>query len=152
MKINIRNYRESDFDAIERIHDAGRRTELRLAGLEEAFLPLRIAAEREGLFEYPGLFVAEANGSVVGFAACSEDELAWLYVDVSLFRRGIGRQLAEYALKNFPAIHSIEALVGNEPAKCLYENMGFEAVRIVSGKMPGNECFSVKVYLFERTA
>lgn len=46
MKINIRNYRESDFDAIERIHDAGRRTELRLAWLEEAFLPLRIAAER----------------------------------------------------------------------------------------------------------
>jgi len=71
------------------------------------------------------------------------------------FRRavcGIGRQLAEYALKNFPGIHSIEALVGNEPAKCLYENMGFEAVRIVSGKMPGNESFSVKVYLFERTA
>ncbi len=30
--------------------------------------------------------------------------------------------------------------------------MGFEAVRIVSGKMPGNESFSVKVYLFERTA
>lgn len=45
-------------------------------GLEEVFLPLRIAAEREGLFEYPGLFVAEAKGSVVGFAACSEDELA----------------------------------------------------------------------------
>lgn len=120
--------------------------------MEEAFLPLRIAAEREGLFEYPGLFVAEANGFVVGFAACSEDELAWLYVDVFLFRRGIGRQLAEYALKKFPGIHSIEALVGNEPAKCLYENMGFEAVRIISGKMPGNECFSVKVYLFERTA
>lgn len=57
MKINIRNYRESDFDAIERIHDTGRRTELRLAGLEEAFLPLRIAAEREGLFEYPGLLL-----------------------------------------------------------------------------------------------
>ena len=28
--------------------------------------------------------------------------------------------------------------------------MGFEAVRIVSGKMPGNESFSVKVYLFEQ--
>lgn len=141
MKINIRNYRESDFDAIERIHDAGRRTELRLAGLEEAFLPLRIAAEREGLFEYPGLFVAEANGSVVGFAACSEDELAWLYVDVSLFRRGIGRQLAEYALKNFPGIHSIEALVGNEPAKCLYETWVSKLFGSFPEKCPGTKVF-----------
>ena len=27
--------------------------------------------------------------------------------------------------------------------------MGFEAVRIVSGKTPRNECFSVKVYLLK---
>ena len=44
--------------------------------MEEAFLPLSVAAEREGLFAYPGLFAAEQDGQVVGFAACTEDELA----------------------------------------------------------------------------
>lgn len=148
--MTIRAYRPSDWDAIEKIHDAGRRIELKLAGLEAAFLPLCIAAEREGLFEYEGLFVAEAEGAVVGFAACSEDELAWLYVDPARRRNGIGRALTAYALQKFPKIHSIEALVGNEPARALYESMGFEMVGIESGKMPGNESFSVRVYSFER--
>ena len=47
-----------------------RTLELELAGLKDAFLPLEIAAKREGLFDYPGIFAAEENGSVIGFAAC----------------------------------------------------------------------------------
>ena len=53
-------------------------------------------------------------------------------------------------MQMFPEIHSIEALVGNEPARALYESMGFEVTGIESGKMPGNEEFAVKVYLLER--
>lgn len=79
--ITIRDYRPDDWEDIQRIHDAGRRNELKLAGLEDAFLPLSVAAEREGLFDHPGIFVAEEDGTAVGFAACTEGELAWLYVD-----------------------------------------------------------------------
>lgn len=146
----IRKYCPSDWDAIQRIHDASRQNELKLAGLESAFLPLEVAAEREGLFNYPGIFVAEEEGIVVGFVACTEDELTWLYVDPAYTRRGIGRKLTEYALQQFPGIRYIEALVGNEPARALYESFGFELTGTESGKMPGNEEFSVKVYLLER--
>lgn len=146
----IRNYCPSDWDAIQRIHDASRQNELKLAGLESAFLPLKIAAERENLFNYPGIFVAEEAGIVVGFVACTEDELAWLYVAPAYTRRGIGRKLTTYALQQFPGIRYIEALVGNEPARALYESFGFELTGTESGKMPGNEEFSVKVYLLER--
>ena len=45
----IRPYRPEDFPGIERVHDRARCVELRYAGLEDAFLPLRIAAEREDL-------------------------------------------------------------------------------------------------------
>lgn len=148
--ITIRDYRPDDWEDIQRIHDAGRRNELKLAGLEDAFLPLSVAAEREGLFDYPGFFVAEENGTAVGFAACTEDELAWLYVDPDRARRGIERRLCEYALERFPEIRYIEALVGNEPARALYETLGFELTGTESGKMPGNEDFSVEVYLLER--
>ena len=86
--MTIREYTESDWEAIERIHDRARKIELKLAGLEDAFLPLSVAAGREGLFDYPGLFVAEQDGEVVGFAACTEDELAWLYVDPAHLRKG----------------------------------------------------------------
>ena len=148
--ITIRDYRPSDWNAIEQIHDAARKIELHLAGLDAAFLPLRVAAEREGLLEYPGLFVAEWDGTVVGFAACSEDELAWLYVAPAHMRKGIGRSLIHYAVQQYPGIHELEVLVGNEPAKALYEQAGFEAAHTMEGKMPGNESFSVNVYVMTR--
>lgn len=148
--LTIRAYTPADWDAIEAIHDSARPIELKLAGLEAAFLPLKAAAEREGLFDYPGLFVAERDGQVVGFTACNEEELAWLYVDPAMLRQGIGKALSKYVFTQFPSICSIEALKGNEPARQLYEALGFHVAKIVSGKMPGNEDFPVEVYCLER--
>lgn len=94
--LTIRKYEETDWKSIERIHGSARKIELKLTGLEEAFLPLQIAAKREDLFAYPGLFVAETEGTVAGFAACTEEELAWLYVEPSRMRQGIGRQFLHH--------------------------------------------------------
>ena len=146
----IRPYRPEDFPGIERVHDRARRVELRYAGLEDAFLPLRIAAEREDLFAYPGLFVAELGGEIAGFAACTQEELAWLYVDPAHFRKGVGRALAEHALQRFPGIRRIEVLSGNAPAKALYARLGFVTAATERGRMPGNEAFSVQVDCMER--
>ena len=130
-----RDYRPEDRQTIGAVHDAARKTELRLAGLEEAFLPLEIAGEREGLFAYPGLFVAEDGGRVRGFAACTEEELAWLYVNPEHMRRGIGRSLVEFALARFPGIRTVEVLVGNTPARALYEKEGFCLTGLEKGRM-----------------
>lgn len=146
----IRPYRPEDFPGIERVHDRARRVELRYAGLEDAFLPLRIAAEREDLFAYPGLFVAELGGEIAGFAACTQEELAWLYVDPAHFRKGVGRALAEHALQRFPGIRHVEVLSGNAPAKALYARLGFVTAATERGRMPGNEAFSVQVDCMER--
>lgn len=145
-----RDYRPEDRQAIGAVHDAARKTELRLAGLEEAFLPLEIAGEREGLFAYPGLFVAEDGGRVRGFAACTEEELAWLYVDPEHMRQGIGRGLVEFALARFPGIRTVEVLVGNTPARALYEKEGFCLTGLEKGRMPGNEAFAVEVWVLSR--
>ena len=146
----IRPYRPEDFPGIERVHDRARRVELRYAGLEDAFLPLRIAAEREDLFAYPGLFVAELGGEIAGFAACTQQELALLYVDPAHARKGVGRALAEHALQRFPGIRRVEVLSGNAPAKALYARLGFVTAATERGRMPGNEAFSVQVDCMER--
>ena len=140
--ISIRDYREADWGRLQAIHDGARMDELRLAGLEAAFLPLSVAAEREGLFEY-ALRVAELDGTAAGFAAFTADELAWLYVDPALSRRGVCRALAEDALGRMGRPVSIEVLEGNEPALGLYLSCGFRQVETASGRMPGNEEFSV---------
>lgn len=128
------------------IHDAARADELRLAGLERAFLPLSVAAEREGLFEY-ALRVAELDGQTAGFAAFTQDELAWLYVDPALSRRGVGRALVEDALTRMERPVFIEVLAGNVPALALYRSCGFGESETASGQMPGNEEFSVTCHI-----
>ena len=90
--IQIRAYQPQDWPALCTVHDEARRQELRLAGLDEAFLPLPVAAEREGLFEYPHLDVAVHDGRPVGFCAYTGEELAWLYVAPPQHRPRPGRQ------------------------------------------------------------
>lgn len=146
--IEIRPYRDSDWPRLCAIHDAARKNELALAGLSDAFLPLEVAAQREGLFGYT-LRVAELDGQPAGFAAFTDDELAWLYVDPALSRRGVGRALVEHVLAEMGRPVSIEVLAGNAPALALYEGCGFRRTETLTGKMPGNEDFSVTVHILE---
>ena len=149
-EIRIREYREADWPRIEAIHDAARPMELKNAALEDAFVPLAQAAVNEGLFEYE-LRVAELDGTVAGFAAYAEDELAWLYVDPAQMRRGVGRALVESVLAQISQRPvNIEVLAGNEPALRLYESAGFRTVEMLSGRMPGNEAFAVTVHHMQK--
>lgn len=148
-KIHIRPYQEGDFDRLAEIHDPARQSELALAGLSEAFVPLSIAADREGLFDYT-VCIAEYEGSFAGFVAFEDEELAWLYVDPACTRRGIGTQLVEYALKQMAEDVSIEVLSGNTPAIALYEKCGFEITETLTGVMPGNEEFPVTVHVMKK--
>ena len=147
--IHIRPYQDADFADICRIHDPARQSELALAGLADAFLPLSIAAEREGLFDYR-VYVAEYDGIVTGFVAFSEDEIAWLYVDTNYSRRGIGTSLLRYAMQFTDDEVSIEVLAGNDPAIALYLSLGFVIEETLTGKMPGNEEFPVTVHVMKK--
>lgn len=150
MNIMIEKYDAQYWKEICRIHDEARKKELGYASLEDAFLPLEDVAEEEGLFEYKHIDVALLDNQVVGFCAYSEDELAWLYVLPEKMRIGIGRQLVAHALDIEKSLYYVETLLGNEPAKRLYESFGFLVKEILSGKMPGNEQFQVKVYSMYR--
>lgn len=147
--IVIRPYAPADLDAIGAVHDAARRVELRLAELEKAFLPLSVAAQREGLFDYM-IDVALYEGRVAGFAAYTSRELAWLYVLPALHRRGIGEALVRHAIARVPSLCEAEVLRGNLPARRLYEKCGFSLTETVSGVMPGNEDFPVTVWRMAR--
>ena len=151
LDIEVRPYIPSDYQYIRDIHDASRKIELSMASLDDAFLPFSIAAARENFFDYPHIDVAVLDGAVVAFSAYTDDELAWLYVSPHMMRKGIGKKLVEKALNTEPNIKYIEALRGNEPARKLYESLGFHVQEIVKGVMPGNESFKAEVYRMCRT-
>ena len=144
--MEIARYDAAHWPGIEEVHDLARMQELRCGGLEGAFLPLAIAAEREGLFDYC-MYVALLEDKVAGFVAFTEEELAWLYVHPAFQRQGIGRALAEYALSRMKeGRKTVEVICDNESARNLYRSLGFTKERIVHGLMPGNEAFELSVW------
>ncbi len=144
-KYDCRAYRSGDFPRLCEIHDKARMDELRRSNLEAAFLPLTVAAEKEELFKYR-LVVAEQSGRIDGFAAFTSDEIGWLYVLPARQRSGIGTLLMHHIFNNAGPILSTEVLAENEPALSFYESLGFRNVRTLSGAMPGNEQYQVKVH------
>lgn len=142
----IREYEKRDWLRLIEIHDSARKIELELAGHPDAFIPLVQAAEKEGLFDYT-ICVAELDGVVQGFAAYSDDELAWLYVDPAYMGQGIGKKLIKHVMDNIKTRPLyVEVLAGNKPAIGLYESMGFHTEEMLTGAMPGNESFQVTVH------
>ena len=139
-------YDATCWEGIEAVHDVARMQELRYAGLEAAFLPLSIAAEREGLFDY-NVYVAKNDEKITGFVAFTDEELAWLYVHPAFQRQGIGKKLAEFALTKMCAEEKyVEVLCRNEPARNLHRSIGFTKEELLHGHMPGNEKFEVSAW------
>lgn len=144
--MQVRPYHPTDWPRLCEIHDASRIHELQASGLADAFLTLQDTAEEEGLFDAQ-ILVCEDGGAVQGFAAFTEDELTWLYVDPACYRQGIGRRLVRAAVAQSPQPLSLDVLVGNEAALALYLSEGFRVVRQVSGKLAGNERFPATAHV-----
>jgi N-acetylglutamate synthase-like GNAT family acetyltransferase len=105
------------------------------------------AGDRDALLAHPdaielpvaqiatgGVFVAEWNGTIVGFAAVEpradgESELDALFVDPDMRRRGIARTLVEHCVKVARTRKSAALrVVGNPHAKDFYTACGFSVI------------------------
>jgi N-acetylglutamate synthase-like GNAT family acetyltransferase len=105
------------------------------------------AGDRDALLENPdaielplaqiaagGVFVAEWNGTIVGFAAVEpradgESELDALFVDPPMRRRGVARSLVEHCAQVASKRKSSALyVVGNPHAKDFYTACGFKII------------------------
>lgn len=139
--IEIRPYTDADWSRLCEIHDAARLDELGLSVGIEAFLSLEDTHLSEGLFD-DRLSVAVIDDVVCGFVAFNQEELTWLYVEPSFYRRGVGKALVRHAVSSAPSEMKIELLDGNDPALKLYESQGFVVSKKVQGHLLGNEQFA----------
>jgi GNAT superfamily N-acetyltransferase len=105
------------------------------------------SGDREALLAHPdaialpiaqiaagGVFVAEWNGTIVGFAAIKpradgNSELDALFVDPDMRRRGIARSLVEHCAEVARTRKSVALrVVGNPHAKDFYTACGFSVI------------------------
>ncbi|CAO3612309.1 unnamed protein product [Cunninghamella blakesleeana] len=147
--MNIRTYRDSDWDRISVIHDEARKIELEANDLMDAYLTLDQTYKNEDLFSYDLLVAENEEHVVVGFIAFEESEIAWLYVDPIFHRQGIASVLLKEAMDKCGDTIYVEVLHKNKAAISFYQRMGFKIKEEASGKMPGNEKFHVTCCILE---
>jgi ribosomal protein S18 acetylase RimI-like enzyme len=132
----IRDYlHKTDWNQICKIHDNARKIELEGSASQDAFIPLKDCYKDEELFDST-IYVVEFNDITLGFVAFDKNEITWLYVDPLYFRKGFGRKLLEFALKNTKKPARVTVLNNNFRAIDLYKSLGFEVVEEKKGKIP----------------
>ena len=132
----IRDYlHKTDWNQICKIHDNARKIELEGSASREAFIPLKDCYKDEELFDST-IYVGEFNDITTGFVAFDKNEITWLYVDPLYFRKGFGRKLLEFALKNTKKPARVTVLNNNFRAIDLYKSHGFKVVEEKKGKIP----------------
>ena len=132
----IRDYlHKTDWSQICKIHDSARKIELEGSASHEAFIPLKDCYTDEELFNST-ICVGEFNDITIGFVAFDKNEITWLYVDPLYFRKGFGRKLLEFALKNMIKPARVIVLNNNFRAIDLYKSHGFKVVEEKKGKIP----------------
>ena len=134
--LSIREYvHQLDWENICRIHDNARLIELEGSASQDAFISLKDCYKDEELFDST-IFVGEFNDITTGFVAFDKNEKTWLYVDPLYFRKGFGRKLLEFALKNTKKPARVTVLNNNVRAIRLYKSHGFKVVEEKKGKIP----------------
>src|SRR5262245_47223553 len=86
------------------------------------------------------VWVAVADGALVGLLALREGFIAHLYVEPGALRRGVGTALLDHAKRESPAGFALFTHQENARARAFYERHGMHAVAF--GVSPSPECRS----------
>ena len=139
-EIKIKNIRKEDIETVAKIKIDGWKNSYK-GIVDGSFLDfLDTKKETEKLinnYNENGFIVATDNNEIVGFCRYSEVldesdsidcEIRALYVKTQLKRKGIGRELVKYAIKEFKRLGKnkmiIWCLEENYPSRAFYEKMG----------------------------
>lgn len=125
MGIHIRAFQESDRAALRELYTASRRGALpwrRSRALQLEDFDRDTARER--------IFVAEINGTPVGFASIWEPDnfLHNLFVHPSFQRRGVGKALIDHCMGHFTGFPTLKCVKANVEAVAFYHRLGWQAV------------------------
>jgi ribosomal protein S18 acetylase RimI-like enzyme len=137
--LTIREYsHDSDWKKICHIHDISRLVELKGSASINAFIPLKDCYQDEELFQ-SSIYVGEVDQKIIGFVAYNKNEITWLYIKKSQFRKGYGKQLLSFVLKKLDEPAKVTVLNNNIRAINLYQSFGFQIVEEKKGKIPNTD-------------
>ncbi|MGE0448017.1 MAG: N-acetyltransferase family protein [Vicinamibacterales bacterium] len=143
--MTIRPYHPADWTAVRGIHDLCKPDEMRGSVDLAAIVPLEADAATLVLFARSAIVVAEDGGHVVGFAGTIGSYISWVCVHPGQRRRGVATRLLDHVLEQVPPPATLNVSKNNEPARRLYERMGFVLDSDFVGKFNGHDVAVLKL-------
>jgi ribosomal protein S18 acetylase RimI-like enzyme len=128
--MEIRSLAETDVDAVIRVWTETKRDTYDFIERERHYTDADDEAFFRGhILPRCAIWVAVADGDVLGFVALVGTYLDRLYVRPAAQRRGVGSALLARAIEVSPDGLELHTHVENFKARAFYEKMGFVAVR-----------------------
>jgi len=148
-QFTVRDYRQSDWPAICRIHDLARLVEVGRFVPWDAIVPMARTAHAEGFLASQSSVacVDDAESGVAGFISIAGSELTWCYVDPSWHRQGVGRKLVQHVLPKLGADAFVLCVGENPAALAFYRSFGFVIAARFPGDAYGYPCQCVRLTL-----
>jgi ribosomal protein S18 acetylase RimI-like enzyme len=136
----IREYREDDFEAVTRLWRAARELAFPDFQREKG----HTFAEdcdyfRNVILANNDVWAMEVEGRVAGFIAIAGDFVDQFYIHPDFQRRGLGKELLDFAKARSPEHVWLYTLQINANGRAFYEKNGFVAVRFGVSPAPESE-------------
>ncbi len=128
----IRPARRADARAVAEIHIESRRVAMPWLPVPHSFDDT-VGYFRDHVLVNEHVWVADENGTVIGFIALDGEHVDHLYVSSAHQSRGIGGQLLDLAKRERPTGLKLWTFQRNARARRFYENRGFVAVEFTDG-------------------
>lgn len=125
--MNIRKFKEADFQAILDVYAASKLDELRNEKTAFELLPLEKDTKRLKRLLESDIYVCEED-YIIGYAAHCGSEISAIFVHPKGRRKGIGKCLLEFILAIIKGPAELYVAKSNTPAKELYKKYDFKIV------------------------
>jgi ribosomal protein S18 acetylase RimI-like enzyme len=136
----IREYRPEDFDAVTILWRIAREKSLpEVQRSKGHFFYEDQDYFRDHVLKENQVFVVESDRKPVAFMAMRADFIDHLYVHPEYQKRGIGKELLDFARRLSPEHIWLYTLQINENARAFYEKNGFAAEKFGVSPPPENE-------------
>ena len=140
MTIHLRRYRPDDLDATVAMWRASKRDAYPYVAVQQRYTLEEDTGHFRGVVaEECEVWLAEAEGRIVGLLALKEDFVDQLFVAVDRQRQGVGTLLLRKAMERSPAGLRLYTFQKNAPARAFYEKHGLRAAGFGTSPAPENE-------------
>jgi ribosomal protein S18 acetylase RimI-like enzyme len=145
--MDIRPYREEDWQAVCEIYDLAKPEELAGVVAPELICPLDADAGMKRLFGESNVWVAQIGFQAAGFAGSRGNLVTWLFVHPGSRRLGVASALLRQLLASLERPVALNVASSNTPARALYGQFGFRVEREFLGNFQGTPCSVARLCL-----